>query len=173
MHIVAVIAITLGLLLDVPLAAQEVRPALAGEAAEDWVMLGTKLHGGFGSYIALGVYIGLDAREHLNAEPRTLRVSLINGAAAPCACVADGLQLSTGATPGRGLLAVDTTSTPTDVFGIVTLTHVKTGRALRYAIPVATRALLDGWNKLPPSERLAALRRVPAAQLFTRNELKP
>lgn len=147
------------------------RPPLAGEAAEDWVGLGAKLHGGFGSYIALGVHIGLDAREQLGAAPRTLEVTFVNGADAPCPCMADGLQLSTGATPGRGLLRVDSTSTPAGTFGIVTVTARESGRTLRYTIPATARALLDGWNKLPPEERLAALRTVPAATLFERTEL--
>jgi hypothetical protein len=149
--------------------AQEARPALQGEASEDWVLLGTKLHGGFGSYIALGVYIGLDARTQLNAEPRTMLVSLTTGASAPCACVADGLQLSTGATSGRGLLRVD--SSKDDVFGIVVVTNTETKRSIRYTIPSSTRPALDAWNKIPANERLSILRTVPENQLFLRERV--
>jgi hypothetical protein len=150
---------------------RDARPPFKDEADEDWVLLGTKLHGGFGSYVALGVYIGLDAREQLAAAPRTLEVTLLNGPEAPCPCIADGLQLATGATPGRGLLRVETGRAPEGTFGVVTVTARDSGRALRYTIPGEVRKLLDGWNKLPPGERLSALRTVPAAQLFERVEV--
>lgn len=150
---------------------RDARPPLPGETTEDWVMLGTKLHGGFGSYIALGVHIGLDAREQLRAEPRTLDVTVLNGPNAPCACIADGLQLSTGATPGRGALTVLPGTTGADVFAEVTVTVRASGRRLRYTVPAEARELLDQWNKIPAAERLAALRTVPATELYDRAEL--
>ena len=56
-------------------------PALAN-TPEEWVELGRQVHGGFGSYIALGIRIGLDARERLNAQPRELDVTYYNDATA-------------------------------------------------------------------------------------------
>jgi len=150
---------------------RDARPPLPGETSEDWVGLGTKLHGGFGSYIALGVHIGLDALEHLGATPRTLEVTMQSGTAAPCACLADGLQLSTGATPGRGLLRIEPAAAP-GVFGIVTITERTSGRAVRYTVPAAARELLDAWNKLPAGDRLAALRTVPGAELYARVDIR-
>lgn len=149
---------------------RETRPPLLGETAEDWVLLGTKLHGGFGSYIALGVHIGLDARERLGAPPRSYDVTLQNGKAAPCACLADGLQLSTGATPGRGSLRVVSDIAAGDVFAIVTVRERTSGRTLTYTVPGEARELLDQWNKIPAAERLPALRTVPSSQLFERVE---
>jgi len=152
---------------------RDARPPLPGESAEDWVLLGTKLHGGFGSYIALGVHIGLDARERLGAPPRSYDVTLQNGKAAPCACLADGLQLSTGATPGRGSLRVVSDIAAGDVFAIVTVRERTSGRTLTYTVPGEARELLDQWNKIPAAERLPALRTVPSSELFERVEQTP
>lgn len=149
---------------------RDARPPLPGESAEDWVLLGTKLHGGFGSYIALGVHIGLDARERLGAPPRSFDVTLQNGKAAPCACLADGLQLSTGATPGRGSLQVLSGLAAGDVFAVVTIKERTSGRTLTYTVPGEARELLDQWNAIPPAERLPALRTVPSSELFERVE---
>jgi hypothetical protein len=33
----------------------------SGETPEEWITLGTRVHGGFGSFIPLGIKIGLDA----------------------------------------------------------------------------------------------------------------
>lgn len=149
---------------------RDARPPLPGESAEDWVLLGTKLHGGFGSYIALGVHIGLDARERLGAPPRSYDVTLQNGKAAPCACLADGLQLSTGATPGRGSLHVLPGLAAGDVFAVVTIRERTSGRTLTYTVPGEARELLDEWNKIPAAERLPALRTVPSSELYERVE---
>lgn len=56
-------------------------PGLAkANPPEQWIGLGRQMHGGFGSYLALGIRIGLDARERLNAEPRELAVIYYSGA---------------------------------------------------------------------------------------------
>jgi hypothetical protein len=46
--------------------------AVRAETPEQWITLGTRVHGGFGSFIPLGIRIGLDAVERLNAnlDPR-------------------------------------------------------------------------------------------------------
>lgn len=78
------------------------------------------------------------------------------------------VRLLVGATPGRGTLKVDTAADPKDAFALVIVTHAASGRTLRYTIDAEVRELLDGWKKLPPGERLAALRTVPVAELYTR-----
>src|SRR3974390_1979146 len=51
-------------------------PTLAqAETADEWIALGTRVHGGFGAFIPLGIRIGLDAMERLNAHPRELAVT--------------------------------------------------------------------------------------------------
>lgn len=54
------------------------------ETPARWVELGARVHDGFGSYIALGIRIGLDAIQHLSAQPRDLDVTYYNGSTAPC-----------------------------------------------------------------------------------------
>jgi hypothetical protein len=50
----------------------------AGDASaktpEEWVALGTRVHGGFGSLLALGIRIGEDAMQRLSAGPRDLEI---------------------------------------------------------------------------------------------------
>ncbi len=54
--------------------------AALANTPEQWIELGRQVHGGFGFYIALGIRIGLDARERLNAEPRELAVTYYSDA---------------------------------------------------------------------------------------------
>ena len=44
------------------------------ETPEEWVALGTRVHGFFGGFIPAGIRIGLDAKERLKAEPRALSI---------------------------------------------------------------------------------------------------
>src|SRR5579884_1975644 len=60
------------------------------ETPEQWIALGTRVHGGFGSFIPLGIRIGLDAMQQLKAKPRELEVLYYDSDESPCACFADG-----------------------------------------------------------------------------------
>jgi hypothetical protein len=73
------------------------------ETPEEWVALGTRVHGFFGGFIPAGIRIGLDAKERLKAEPRTLSILYYQGEKAPCPCVVDGVMLATQASPGQAL----------------------------------------------------------------------
>jgi len=123
------------------------QPTRSTETPDQWVELGRRVHGGFGSYIALGIRIGLDAMQRLNAAPRTLDVTYYSGAIAPCPCVADGIMITTTSTPGQNLLRVTTTASPEGTFGVAEIRDRKTGKMLRYTIPVTARARLDDWNQ--------------------------
>jgi formylmethanofuran dehydrogenase subunit E len=139
---------------------------------DDWVALGARLHGGFGSYIALGVHIGLDALETLGVERRGVEVTFIDGVESPCPCAADGVILATGATPGRGNFRVADARTA-DGLAVVVVRDRKSGRTLRYVVPVALKPQLDQWNKLPAGERLGAVKNAAPATLFSRQEIAP
>src|SRR5262245_61709073 len=76
------------------------------ESPEQWIELGTRIHGGFGAFIPAGIRIGLDALERLKAERRGLTVTFYSGEKAPCPCIADGVMLATQASPGQGTLQV-------------------------------------------------------------------
>jgi formylmethanofuran dehydrogenase subunit E len=76
------------------------------ETPEEWIKLGARVHGAFGSFIPVGIRIGLDALQRLNAEPRGVTVIYYSGPTAPCPCPADGIAIATMASPGQGTLQV-------------------------------------------------------------------
>ena len=53
--------------------------AARAETPEEWIKLGTRVHGGFGSFIPVGIRIGEDAMQRLNAQPRELTVVFQQG----------------------------------------------------------------------------------------------
>jgi formylmethanofuran dehydrogenase subunit E len=59
--------------------------------SEEWIALGARVHGAFGAFIPLGIRIGLDAIERLQARPRDLAVTYYDSEKSPCACFADGI----------------------------------------------------------------------------------
>ncbi|MDV2994817.1 MAG: hypothetical protein N4J56_004471 [Chroococcidiopsis sp. SAG 2025] len=126
------------------LALQQNRPT---ETPKQWVELGRRVHGGFGSYIALGIRIGLDAMQRLNATPRTLDVTYYSGAIAPCPCMVDGIMIATISTPGQNLLRVATTASPEGTFGVAEIRDRTSGKMLRYTIPATAKTQLDAWNQ--------------------------
>lgn len=123
------------------------QPDLPTETPEQWVELGRRVHGGFGSYIALGIRIGLDAMQRLEASPRMLDITYYSGAIAPCPCVADGIMIATTSTPGQNLLRIAATPSPEGTFGVAEVRDRKTGKAIRYTIPATARTQLDNWNR--------------------------
>jgi hypothetical protein len=44
------------------------------ETPDEWITLGARVHGGFGAFIPVGIRIGLDALQRLNAKPREVTV---------------------------------------------------------------------------------------------------
>src|SRR5262245_21576789 len=65
--------------------------AIRAETPAEWVKLGTRVHGGFGSFIPVGIRIGEDAMKRLNAQPRSLSVVFYQGEGTPCPCSLDGV----------------------------------------------------------------------------------
>jgi hypothetical protein len=45
------------------------------ETREQWIELGARVHGAFGAFIPVGIRIGLDAKERLKADTRSLSVT--------------------------------------------------------------------------------------------------
>ncbi|MBW4499283.1 MAG: formylmethanofuran dehydrogenase subunit E family protein [Scytonema hyalinum WJT4-NPBG1] len=134
---------------------------------EEWVKLGQRVHGGFGTYIALGIRIGLDAKQRLKAQARDLDVTYQDGPNSPCPCVVDGIMIATVATPGQNSLRVLPSKTNAGLFGVVIIKHKKTGESLRYTIPNSAKVLLDAWNKDKKGiERYDAVMKAPEASLF-------
>jgi len=82
--------------------------ALSLHGSEEWnaVLLTNELHRHLGIYSILGAKMGIRARELLGAGVDELEVSSMAGFDPPLSCLTDGLQVSTGATLGRGAIAV-------------------------------------------------------------------
>ncbi len=141
---------------------------LPSETPDQWVELGKRVHGGFGSYIAIGIRIGLDAMQQLNANPRDLDVTYYNGKIAPCPCVVDGIMIATVASPGQNSLRVAATFSPEGTFGVAEIRHRKTGKALRCVILATTKAQLDTWNQNTTGrQRYDAVMQAPKSSLFS------
>lgn len=88
----------LGILVAATLAGSA--PAARAETPQEWVTLLTRVHGGFGSFLPVGIRIGEDAMKRLNAKPRELAVTFYQGDKVPCPCPLDGIMLAIGSSPG-------------------------------------------------------------------------
>jgi formylmethanofuran dehydrogenase subunit E len=149
-------------------------PAAAQSTPEEWVRLGERVHGGFGTFIALGIRIGQDAVKQLGAQPRELDDTYYDGVATPCPCVADGIMIATYASPGQGTLRVAQDKAPPELMGAVVIRSRKTGQALRYTIPDALRPKLAEWNKAnDPLGRYRVVMAEPEEKTFAREALSP
>lgn len=130
-------------------------PALS-ETREQWIELGARIHGAFGAFIPVGIRIGLDAREKLKADPRGLSVTFYNGEKPPCPCVADGVMIATGASPGQGTLQISPEKAPPGLMAMVIIRNRKTGEGLKYTISDEWLPTILGWNKSEPPARFDA-----------------
>jgi pyrimidine-specific ribonucleoside hydrolase len=77
---------------------------------DEWTsgVIGNELHRHLGVFAIIGVKMGIRAREYFCTGVDELSVKSYAGSTPPLSCMNDGLQVSTGATPGHGLLAVST-----------------------------------------------------------------
>jgi formylmethanofuran dehydrogenase subunit E len=148
-------------------------PRLSPPTAAEWIALGTRVHGGFGTFIPLGIRVGLDALKVLEANPREVDVTVFDGPDSPCPCVADGVLLATSASPGQGTLRVAAERAAPGELAVIVVRHRKSGRTVRYVIPDALRAQLVAWNKqYDPAGRYEAVMSASESALFVR-ELPP
>ncbi|GAB6122806.1 FmdE family protein [Dysgonomonas termitidis] len=67
-------------------------------------VLTNELHGHLGIYAVIGVKMGLFALEQLGVAAGDLCITSFAGLNPPLSCMNDGLQVSTGATLGHGLI---------------------------------------------------------------------
>jgi formylmethanofuran dehydrogenase subunit E len=140
--------------------------AARAETPEEWVSLGARVHGGFGSFIPVGIRIGLDALARLDAKPRDVTVVYYSGAKAPCPCPADGIAIATMASAGQGTLQVAAEKAPDGFMAVAIIRHKTTGAGLKYAVAEAWMPKLLAMNKdFDPMGRYNAV--MNAADLFT------
>ena len=137
------------------------------ETPEEWVKLLTRVHGGFGSFLPVGIRIGEDAMGRLNANPRELSVLFYQGEGTPCPCAADGVMLAVSASPGQGTLRVAPEKSPPGTFAVVVIRPRKGGEGLKYVVPMSLMPKLGEINKTiqDPMGRYNAVMALP--ELFS------
>ena len=117
------------------------------ETPEEWIKLGARVHGAFGSFIPVGIRIGLDALKRLDAKPRGVTVVYYSGPKSPCPCPADGIAIATMASVGQGSLQVAPDKAPDDAMGVAVIRSKATSAGLKYTIPAAWISKLEDMNK--------------------------
>ena len=89
------------------------------ETPDEWIALGARVHGGFGSFIPAGIRVGLDALQRLNAKPREITVIYYDSDKAPCACLADGVAIATVASVGQRTLHIAPEKAPPGAMAVI------------------------------------------------------
>jgi pyrimidine-specific ribonucleoside hydrolase len=79
---------------------------------EEWVAesMANELHRHLGVFAIVGAKMGIRAKEYFNAGIDEIKVLSYAGTIPPFSCMNDGLQVSTGATVGHGLISVSSDS---------------------------------------------------------------
>jgi formylmethanofuran dehydrogenase subunit E len=121
------------------------RPARA-ETPDEWIALLTRVHGGFGSFLPVGIRIGEDAMKRLNAKPRELTVVFYQGEGTPCPCAADGVGLAVYASAGQGTLQIAPEKSPPGTFAVMVIRPRKGGDGLKYTVPMSMMPKLGQIN---------------------------
>lgn len=97
-----------------------VETALAKYGHDEWTagVMANEMHRHLGIYAIIGVKMGIRAREYFGAGVDEMSVVSHAGMTPPFSCMNDGLQISTGATLGHGLIRIasDTLKLPTADF---------------------------------------------------------
>lgn len=128
------------------------------ETPDEWVALGARVHGGFGAFIPLGIKIGLDAVDRLNAKPRELAVLYYDSDLAPCACFADGIAIATFASVGQRTLTIAQDKAPKGAAAVIVIRPRQGGAGFKYTIPMSALPKLGEMNKtLDPRGRYDAV----------------
>ena len=120
---------------------------LRAETPEQWAELGARVHGGFGSFLPVGIRIGLDALERLNAKPREVTVTYYDSEKAPCACVADGVAIATVASVGQRTLQIAPEKAPPGTMAVIVVRSKQSGAAVKYTVSDAWVPKLIEINK--------------------------
>lgn len=120
--------------------------AASAETPAEWAKLGARVHGGYGSFIPLGIKIGLDAATKLKAAPRSLVVTYYDNPKSPCACFADGVAIATTTSFGQRSMILSAEKAPDDKAAVMVIRPRAGGAGLKYSIPMAVLPRLAGMN---------------------------
>ncbi len=91
---------------------EDIRPIVTGTIRkygfEEWYagVITGEFHRHLGIFAIIGVKMGIRAREYFDTGPDELKILSYAGSKPPVSCMNDGLQASTGATMGHGLIKV-------------------------------------------------------------------
>ena len=121
-------------------------PSSWAETPEEWIALGARVHGGFGSFIPLGIRIGLDAKERLKIKPREIVVEYYDGEKSPCACFADGIAIATLASVGQRSLRIASEKAPEGTAAVIVIRPKQGGAGFKYTIPISALGKLSPMN---------------------------
>lgn len=89
-----------------------------GEIEWKAITMTNEIHGHTGIYSIIGAKMGIRACEYFNVGVNNLKVTTFVGNNPPLSCLNDGIQISTGATIGQGLITISDTviQIPTVIF---------------------------------------------------------
>lgn len=100
--------------------AKILNPTIEKYGLVEWkaISLTNEIHGHTGIYSIIGAKMGVRAMEYFNVGVNNLRVTTFCGYEPPLSCFNDGIQISTGATIGQGLITVSDSisAIPTVIF---------------------------------------------------------
>jgi formylmethanofuran dehydrogenase subunit E len=119
------------------------------ETPDEWITLGARVHGGFGAFIPVGIRIGLDALQRLNAKPREVTVVYYDSDKAPCACIADGVAIATVASVGQRTLQIAPDKSPAGTIAAIIVRRKQTSDAMKYTVADSWLSKLIEWNRMP------------------------
>ena len=107
---------------------QSVNDIIDRYGVEEWKsgVYASEMHRHLGVFEIIGVKMGIRAREYFNTGVDEFKAVSYAGSTPPLSCMNDGLQVSTGSTPGHGLLTV---RTDTILAPVVDITYM--GRRIR------------------------------------------
>jgi len=161
----------LALMLSASIAVVSIAMNARAETPDEWVALGARVHGGFGSFIPVGIRIGLDALQRLSAKPREVSVVYYDGDKAPCACIADGVAIATVASVGQRTLQIAPEKASVGAMAVIIVRHKPTGEAIKYTVADSWLPKLAEWNRtLDPRGRYEAV--MKAEGLFDLTSMK-
>ncbi|MDH7597701.1 MAG: formylmethanofuran dehydrogenase subunit E family protein [Methanothrix sp.] len=74
---------------------------------DDMIKRGSEFHGHLGPFLVLGIRMGLAALSELSSHGhKDISAVVRSGSRPPVSCLADGIQISTGCTLGKGNISV-------------------------------------------------------------------
>ncbi len=86
----------------------EVDEIISTHGLSEWrsCVITNELHGHLGIYAIIGVKMGARVRQYFNIGVDDIHITSFAGSKPPISCMTDGLQVSTGATLGHGLITI-------------------------------------------------------------------